>query len=227
MDALIFDFDGVIVDSEPIHFMGFAKVLAQRGIELSKAEYYTRYLGYDDHDCFAAVLRDHGMEADESAIFDMTARKTRLVQHDLAVETKALPGAVELIREAELAGIPMAICSGALGQEVELASRAIKVREYFMTVVSAENVEHGKPSPEGYRLARRELERLTGRVLLARRCVVIEDSPAGIEAAHAAGMKVLAVATSYEPPQLAQADRVAASLSEVNVALLESLVKEA
>lgn len=224
MDALIFDFDGVIVDSEPIHYMGFAQVLAKQGIELARQDYYDKYLGFDDHDCFEAVYANRGERASEALIAELTAAKTMVVQHAFATSIQALPGATALIRGGELATIPMAICSGALREEIELAATAIGVRGYFMTIVSAQDVQHGKPSPEGYLRALAELERLTGRVLLAAKTVVVEDSPAGIAAGKAAGMKVLAVATSYEAATLTAADRVVRSLAEVTVGDLEMLV---
>lgn len=223
MDAMIFDFDGVIVDSEPTHFAAFARVLKDLGIQLSRQEYYQKYLGYDDHDCFLTVAQDHGKRADEAAIAGMIAIKTRLVQEAMDCSIQPQPGAVELVRAAEMDAIPLAICSGALRGEIELACRNIGLWECFMTVVSAEDVDRGKPDPQGFRLALEQLCRLSGLVLEAPKTVVVEDSPAGIAAAKHLGMKVLAVTTSRDRGDLHQADMVVDSLADVTIAHLESL----
>jgi HAD superfamily hydrolase (TIGR01509 family) len=225
MDGLIFDFDGVIVDSEPIHLAGFQQVLAGEGIQLTRQQYYRHYLGYDDHDCFVAILRDRGRQAGPEQVARMTARKTELVQRMLAQSIQPLPGARELILAAAGAGVAMAICSGALRAEIELAARTVGVWEHFQAIVSAQDVSAGKPDPQGCRLALDRLREATRRPLEAARCVVIEDAPAGIEAAKRAGMAVLAVATSYPPGQLAQADHVVHQLIEVDLPLLDHLAK--
>lgn len=224
MDALIFDFDGVVVDSEPVHCATFQQVLHARGVKMTRDDYYSRYLGFDDHDCFLHAGADAGRSFSEDEIARMTAEKTVLVQRAFGESIQALSGAVELIASAAGRGIPVGVCSGALREEIELASRTVGALEHFTTIVSAEEVTAGKPDPSGYRMALERLARLTGRPLRAERSVVVEDAPAGILAARGAGMKVLAVANSYTTDQLAQADRIVGSLTEVTVEDLERLV---
>jgi len=224
MDAVIFDFDGVVVDSEPIHLACFQQVFQAVGLRLTEEDYYGKYLGYDDHDCFLVAARDLGAELDEQQIADLTARKTRLVQQTFASSVQALPGAVALIRRLADEGVPLAVCSGALRQEIELASRTVGVLDCFGTIVPAEEVARGKPDPEGYHEARRRLSEITARPLDPARCVVVEDSPAGIDAARAAGMRVLAVTTSYPGDRLTAADRVVDSLADVTPAALRGLL---
>lgn len=224
MDAIIFDFDGVVVDSEPVHLKAFQQVLAGRGITLSRQEYYTRYLGLDDRDCFGLILHEHSIEADDEELARLTAAKSSRVQREFRRGIAAQPGAVELIRQAELDALPIAICSGALREEILLAAAAIEVADSFMTIVSAEDVSQGKPSPEGFKLALSRLEQLSGRLLLADKTLVVEDAPPGIQAAKSLGMKVLAVTTSYDRLALGQADWIIDSLAEVTVADLEGRV---
>ena len=224
MDALISDCDGVIVDSEPIHLAGFEQVLAERGVTLTRQAYYDRYLGFDDHDCFAAVGADNGRTFSQDEIAEMTAAKTRLVQKKMHADLQPMPGFSALVAALDQAGVPMAICSGGLRDEVELAAVTAGVRDVIETLVCAEDVQVGKPDPEGYRLALSELTKLVGRELQARRTVVLEDSPAGIAAAKALGMAVLAVASSYPPEALHQADRVVDSLANVTADDLEALL---
>ena len=224
MDALIFDFDGVVVDSEPIHLVCFQKVLAGMGIEFTREDYYGKYLGCDDHDCFTKAVRDKGTELSEQQVAGMIAEKTRLVKRAFGESIRPLPGAVELIRAAADAGVPTAVCSGALKEEIQLAAATIGVLENFVTIVSAEDVTRGKPHPEGYRMALERLAAAMGRDMAAARTVVAEDAPAGIEAAHAAGMKVLAVTSSYAAESLTAADRTVDSLAGVTIQSLDSLL---
>jgi HAD superfamily hydrolase (TIGR01509 family) len=223
VDALLFDFDGVVVDSEPVHLLGFRRVLASVGLTLTSEEYYRKYLGFDDHDCFQAAGRDKGAAFTPEQIEEMTAVKTRIVQETFSESIEALPGAVALIGEAAKAGVPLAICSGALRDEIRLAARTVGVLEHFAEIVSAEDVQRGKPDPEGYAIAASRLARRLDREIVHERCVVVEDSPAGISAGKALGMKVLAVTTSYAAEDLGEADRVVGSLADVRLADLESL----
>ncbi|MCK4626006.1 MAG: HAD family phosphatase [Phycisphaerae bacterium] len=227
MDAMIFDFDGVVVDSEPIHLAGFREVLAGRGIELTDEDYYGKYLGFDDHDCFAAVLADTGRETDEERIAAMTADKTLLVQNAIAESIRPLPGAIELMRAARSDGAALAICSGALREEILLAGKTVGAIELVEVVVSAEDVAHGKPDPEGYILALKLLnEKKVGLRSATSQPArispsdvwVVEDSPAGVRAGKEAGMNVLAVTNSYNRAALAAADRIVASLTEITPA---------
>ncbi len=225
MDALIFDFDGVIADSEPIHFDGFAKVLKGIGVELERDDYYEKYLGFDDHDGFAAVMADRSMDCSEERIDELTAQKTKIVQEIIRNSIQALPGAVELIHAAANAGLPIAICSGALREEIELALECIGAGEQFKLIVAARDVAHGKPDPEGYLLAAARLAECTGLDIAPAKCVVIEDSPAGIASGKAAGMKVLAVKTSYPADALIEADAIADTLADVTVDSLRELTE--
>jgi len=225
MDALIFDFDGVIVDSEPIHLRGFRKVLALIGIELTSQEYYRKYLGYDDQDCFKAVLADKGMEQTAEQIKAMIEAKSQAVQEELARSVQPLDGAVEMIAAAAESGILVGVCSGALKKEIVLSARKIGILEHLEQIVSAEDVRKGKPDPEGYRLALSRLSASAGRDLPAAKCVAIEDSPAGIAAAKAAGMKVLAVTNSYDAEALTDADKVVDSLTSVGLDCLDELTR--
>ena len=225
MDAVIFDFDGVIVDSEPVHWAGFARVLRTRGIALSWDDYCERYLGYDDRDCFLAVSADRGTPLDEADVAALTAAKTAVVREVLAASVEALPGAVALIGALGAANVPLAICSGALRPEIAIAARRVGVLNRFAVVVAAEDVPVGKPDPSGYALALERLRAATVRPLGAVRSLAIEDSPAGIEAARRAGLRVLAVTTSYPAAALTAADAIVASLADVTIEQLAALAE--
>jgi len=223
VDAMIFDFDGVVVDSEPVHFAGFRRVLADVGVTMTEDAYYRLYLGYDDHDCLQVAARDHGVTLDEDRIAALTATKTQFVQQAFAESITALPGAVELVAAAAGDGVAVGVCSGALRPEIELAARTVGALPHFQWIVAAEDVEHGKPDPEGYVMALEHARRVTGSEIRAERSLVVEDSPAGIQAGKDAGCRVLAVTTSYPADQLTAADRIVGRLNEVTLEELKDL----
>ena len=217
--ALIFDFDGVLADTEPLHLAAFQRALAPVGIELTTDEYYATYLGYDDHDAIVAALGAAGQMPEAARVETLMAEKA---EHFLALVNQGVglfAGAEVLVRTVAT-HVPVAIGSGALRGEIELILERAGLRGCFVAIVSAEDVRAGKPDPETFT---RVLAALRGRIptLSAGECLVIEDSRAGVAAARAAGMHCLAVATSHEPGLLCDADAVVSSLEEVTWARLE------
>jgi len=225
MDALIFDFDGVLVDSEPIHLQAFMETLRPMGVELTRQEYFEKYLGFDDYTCLAEALRYHGLPVDTEQIEDMVVRKTRILQEHLATSIPPIAGAVELVRAAAGEGVPLAICSGALREEIRIGLEVIGAAAWFPVVVAAEDVHRTKPHPEGYSRAATLLGERIDRGVAPEKCVAMEDSPTGIASAQAAGMKVLAVHTSYPPEALHQADRVEPDFRSVTLASLRAMTE--
>lgn len=223
MQALIFDFDGVVMDSEPIHYEAFRQTVAPLGVDFSWEAYCADYLGFDDREGFVAILSDAGRTPDTYDLADLIAAKTQIVQHLLATSTDAIPGTVEMLRAANDAGIPVAICSGALRIEVEVACEALGILDRVRLIVGADDVERSKPDPESYRLALSRLGEVLGQSLNPAACVAIEDSPVGLQSAIGAGLRTCALATSYAPAELAIADRVAGNLTEITLDELTAL----
>ena len=206
---MIFDFNGVIVDDEALHYQAFERALASRGHALSRETYDARCLGRPDLDCALAVWsRDEGEAA--RLVQDKARVYARFVDDGIPL----FPGAAALIR-ALAPRAPLAINSGALRGEVEAILARAGLREAFTAVVTADDHPLGKPHPEGYLLA---LEGLRARRpdLDARDCLVIEDAPAGVRAARAAGMRCLAVTHSHGAAELTEADRVVGAIADLD-----------
>ncbi len=218
--AVLFDCDGVIADSEPLHLRVFRDVLAPLGITITDEEYTDRYLGLDDRGVFEEVLRLHGRGDDRELVATLIAAKARGFRRVLATETRIYPGVVDFIRA--LAGVPLAVVSGALRNEVEIILRCAGVRAAFAAIVAAEDVPSGKPDPEGFL---RALGVLGGSdAIEPRTCLVVEDSLAGLEAATRAGMRRLAVTNSYPASQLRPlADLVVPTLAGLTLARVRQL----
>ncbi len=215
--AIIFDFDGVIADTEPLHFAGLREVLGEQGIVLTEAEYYAQYLGYDDKGCFAAALSAHDRPTSPALIDALVARKAKVYLASIQRHLVIFPGVREFVRDA--AGrYPLAIASGALRHEIELILDCAGIRKEFQHITSSEDVTNGKPDPQGFLHALAALNRRhPGKTILPADCLVIEDSIPGIRGAHAAGMKVLAVANTHTVQDLHEADTIAHSLEQVRL----------
>jgi beta-phosphoglucomutase len=222
LQAVIFDFDGVIADSEPLHFRAFQQALAEDALELTSKLYYSRYLGYDDVGMFQAFAEDHGVAMDAARVAELVARKGARLQAMLSAGSVLFPGAVDFVRAAATA-VPIAIASGALRHEIEEVIEAAGVRNLFAAIVASGDTPQSKPSPEPYRLAFERLQDATGTPLDPRRCVAIEDSRWGLESARGAGLRCVGVTNSYPADELTGAELVVGGLQALTVDALDRL----
>ena len=220
--AVIFDFNGIIVDDEPIHFKLFQRVLGEEGIVLTEEAYYARYLGFDDRGAFNFGYREHQRSLDDAKLAELIERKAGYYQEAMRSQVAIFPGVKALA--ADLAQhLPLAVASGALRNEIETILAAAGLIDYFKAIVSAEDVARGKPEPEIFLKALTALNSQSGKPIQANECVVIEDSKEGIKGALRAGMKCVAVTNSHRPEMLSEANAVVSSLEKVDLAFLQVL----
>jgi beta-phosphoglucomutase len=218
LSAVIFDFDGVIVDSEPLHFQAFSDVLAPEKMSFTWNEYVETYIGFDDRDAFRECFKVHGRELTDAMLVALIEQKaTRFEALVHAGHAHPFPGAVELIRD--VAGKkPLALCSGALRSDILPILKQLDLEEVFDVMVTAEDVHVSKPDPASYKLAYEKLQEKFGEKIGApETCIAIEDTGAGICSAKGAGMKVLAVTHSYESHELSHADWVVDSFEPIDL----------
>ncbi len=202
MPAILFDFNGVIVNDEPQHCDSLIATLAEYGIELDREIYYREYLGFDDRECFRFTFERLGRPSDDDALTDAIERKAAYYERAIRRSMQLVPGAVEFVRAAADEGLTLAVVSGALRREIELVLGVAGIREHFAHVTAAEDVSACKPDPQGYLRARAALGAEPGG------CVVIEDSLPGLAAARAAGLPCAMLATSHPRAELTGADVV-------------------
>jgi len=214
--AVIFDFNGVLVDDELVHFALFRDVLGEEGVVIDERRYHDDYLGYDDRGCFEHALADAGQSADAARLDELVARKAARYFGAAEVGLSYFPGAAGVIRDlAETR--PLAIYSGALRPEIDWALGRLGVLDRFAAIVSAEDTTRCKPDPQGYVMAHGLLRSGPGLADLdPGSCLVIEDSLAGIVAAKGAGARAVGVAQTYTPAELrgAGADATIGRLAE-------------
>ena len=221
--AVIFDFDGVITDSEVLHLRSFNRVLVQYGVEISTKDYYREYLGLSDIDCFRALIDKKVLQNPANGIESLAREKTEVFEELAKTEGRIIDGVRGFLQMLSQNNIPMAICSGALLTEIELVLEQAQLRSFFEVIVSAEFVKKGKPSPEGFLLTLKKLNHERRNAISANQCIVIEDSHWGLEAAKAAGMHSVAVTNSYDADQLALAEKIISKLGELSIDSLQNL----
>lgn len=225
LKAVIFDFDGVITDSEILHFRAFNQVLAPLGIVITQKEYYKDYLGLSDRDLFNLLIGTGRLKLDVSSLEDLIKQKNRIFEKLAKTEGKIIEGVRNFLETLRQNNILIAICSGALLAEIELILEEAGLRPFFDVIVSAEYVRKGKPDPEGFILTLKRLNEGTSEAILPGQCVVIEDSHWGLKAAAAAGMHTLAITNSYDAEQLKPSEKTISHLSELSMEQLQGLCR--
>ncbi len=222
MRAVIFDFDGVIADTEPLHYEGLRRTFAAIDITLTEPDYYANYLGFDDRGCILEALRINRRPVTEPIVQDLMRTKAEAYLSSIKDHLVIFPGVREFVKEAASA-YPIAIASGALRPEIELILEQAGIRNAFRHITSAEDVTKSKPNPQPFLHALAGLNRqLADSALPPDACLVIEDSLPGIRAAKAAGMKVLAVTNTHTVQDLHEADAISSSLRETRLAELRT-----
>jgi beta-phosphoglucomutase len=224
LQAIVFDFDGVIANSEPLHLRAFQQTLAEDDLSISAQEYFSRYLGFDDVGVFAALARDRGIAISERHIAELVARKGVHLQQMLRAGEVLFPGAADFIRAAA-AAVPIAIASGALRHEIEEILDATGLRSLFPVIVGSGDTPQSKPSPAPYLLAVGRLRERTRHELVARRCVAVEDSRWGLASARDAGLRCVGVTNSYPASELEGAELTVDGLNSLTIPMLERLVE--
>ena len=222
LKAIIFDCDGVIADTEPVHLAAFQTVLAAEGISLSKEMYYREYLALDDFGCYSKAFADHGLELSRQKVDELIERKAAAVKPVITQHLRFFPGVVDFIRRASQE-LTLAVASGALRREVDLILGTVGVADCFKAVVCSEDVTRGKPHPDPFLEALARINSSVDSPIKPGECLVIEDSIHGIRSAHAAGMLCLAVTNSYPLEMLSEAELIVATLELLTLDQLESL----
>lgn len=216
IEAIVFDFDGVLADSEPAHLSALGEVLAGIGVTITPADYYARYLGLDDQGVFRLVAEEHGIRLDAPRIASLIERKGVIFDRLIAGGNVLFPEAKACV-ERLAPHYPLGIASGALRHEIEGILAGAGLARFFDFIVASGETPRSKPHPDPYQRAAELHGRPPGV------CLAIEDSRWGIESARAAGLKCLGITTSYPAKGLPGADGIIRSLHELTPGLVASI----
>lgn len=224
--AAIFDFDGVISDSEMLHLRAFNHTLAEYGIEISREDYFKDYLGLNDIDLLRELAAKGLLKADQEKIRKLAENKKHIFEELIKNENTIIEAVPEFLQMLKNHNITMAVCSGALLNEIESILKKANLTEFFEVIVSADQIERGKPYPDGFLVTLERLNEKLDKPVKANQCIVIEDSRWGLEGARQAGMHTVAVTNSYDAEQLSTADKIVETLSELDIDALEQICKQ-
>ena len=216
IEAVVFDFDGVLANSEPLHLAAYQDVFGSLGVELTRDDYYTNYLGYDDRGVFMKLAISAGWSIDEERIDVLVREKARVFDSAIQRTEVLYPSAAECVRRLA-AELPLGIASGALKHEIAMILKRAGLDHHFRFIVAAGDTPHSKPWPDPY------LHAAERHGIAPAKCVAIEDSRWGIVSAKAAGLPCVGITTTYPASELAAADRVIGSLDEFTRQLIQSL----
>ncbi len=225
--AIIFDFNGVIADDETTHFLTFQQALQEDGLALTKEDYYAAYLGMDERNCADALLKSETGVSDRTRLQNILDRKAALFRDYTSTHRPLLfPGVVEFVKRAGQR-YRLAIASGGRREQIDFALRETPIEKDFAVIASAEDTVIGKPDPAIYELALKLVNSVGPKpsLIKAEECLAIEDSLAGICSVVAAGMKVVALSTTYQAEQLTDAHLVIPTLEGIQLDRLEALFK--
>lgn len=214
--AVVFDFDGVLADSEPLHFRALRDLLDSLGVPLTADEYYQRYVGYDDVGVFRILAEEHGWHLDEVRLAALIEEKSRTFDALVRSADVLFPGAVGCL-DRLAPHYPLGIASGALRHEIQAILRRHSLESRFRFIVASGDTPESKPAPDPYVRA----AALHG--LPPEACVAIEDTRWGLVSARAAGLRCVGLATTYPAAALGDADVIIGSLDEFTPSLIASL----
>jgi beta-phosphoglucomutase len=200
LKAVLFDFNGVIINDEPLHERLLAQILLEENLRVKPEEFREVCLGRSDRVCLSELLTRRGRFVSEDYLTGLVSRKATLYRQQIESleDLPIYPGLTDLIYKIRVANLPMAVVSGAVRSEIEWVLNQTDLAQYFSVVVAGDDISTSKPDPTGYLLAVDRLNQQHPELALQPQdCLAIEDTFAGIEAAKRAGMKVVGVANSY------------------------------
>jgi len=210
MKIIIFDFDGVILDSENSHFIAFNEGLKNLNINISEDEYYSKYISFDDRGVITNVVNDKNISVTNEEIDMIIKNKNDYFESRLIDNSKLFPGVEELIIQLSK-NFVLSIGSGANRSEIIKTLKNNNIYDYFEIIVSADEVNNPKPNPETYN---RVLDNINTDFNI-NEIIVIEDSPGGIEAAKSAGLKCIAITNTFDNKELGKADIIVSNYEDI------------
>lgn len=207
--AIIFDFDGVLVNSEPLHEWAIRTSISHLGWTFTREDFYRHIVGRGDHNAYRRIAEWNRSQISDEQIHLLLKAKWELMAQGIAERRfEEQPDAADVVRKAHGLG-PIAVCSGSVRATVDPLLRTLNLRQYLSTLVCGDDVPNMKPAPDGYLLAARQL------AVDPTQCLAIEDTPTGIKSAKAAGMFVIGVAHTVPRDMLHEADAVLESIAEL------------
>ncbi|MEH1891842.1 MAG: HAD family phosphatase [Nostoc sp.] len=200
LKAVLFDFNGVIINDEPIHLQLIDEILMEENLQPQRVDERQASLGRSDRACFQQLLANRGRVDNENYLTQLLYRKAQgyVVELEKIEKLPLYPGVEDLIFQVRSRNLKLGLVSGAFRKEIELVLQRAKLTKYFKIIVAGDDITTSKPEPDGYLLAVKRLNKAYPELnLQPQECLAIEDTPAGIAAAKRSQMQVVGVANTY------------------------------
>jgi beta-phosphoglucomutase len=214
--CIIFDMDGVLADTGPIHFNSWAKMAKEQAKMDFSREFFEETFGQQSIPITRKLV---GPEIDQALVVEWANLKEQYYREMVKDKLEPLPGAIDLIKNLKVMGFKLAVGSSGPKENVELLLTTLKIKPYFDVIITAEDVKIGKPAPDVFLIIAKRLN------INPEYCLVIEDAPVGIKAAKEANMCSIALTTTHTKDELFDADFIANDLSEVKVEEIIKILK--
>ena len=205
--CVIFDMDGVLADTGPIHFESWVKMASEINVEFTR-EFFEETFGQQSVTITRKLL---GNKVDDEELVKRAYLKEHYYREMVKDKLEPLPGVIELIRNLKDKKFKLAVGSSGPPENVELLLNSLQVKKYFEIIITADDVSNSKPAPDVFLIAAKRLQ------INPKNCIVIEDAPVGIEAAIRAGMKSIAITTTHDKNDLTSADLIVNDLSFISI----------
>ena len=219
--AIFFDFDGVLADTEELHFDLFREIVRIEGYDLDRGDYYQTYIGYDDQEFFVHFYKNVGKNITQDQIEKWIHEKDKRFLNAISSRDILFPGVKEMISKLAKR-FPLVIVSGALRNEIETICSNAGILDSFQFIICPGDYSQGKPHPEPYMKALKKLNQVKSSSIKPHECIVVEDTPYGLKAGKKAGMQTIGVIGSCQADELKMADQVIDSIEKLPLATFHS-----
>jgi len=209
IDAILFDMDGVLVDSIPVHIDAWNQVIKDLGFPSIQSQFFSDLLGKTNRDMLIAYSQVHQVFLNEIQFEETLDTKEAVFRKKIGEEAKTTPGIFDWLNFLHQNDIPCSVASSSTMENITYVLQSLNIADYFTTIISGANLSASKPDPRIFLSAAASLN------VAAANCLVIEDAPVGIQAAKSANMICCAITTSYEKKYLEEADLIVESLAQI------------
>ncbi|MEQ1934393.1 MAG: HAD family phosphatase [Fimbriimonadaceae bacterium] len=208
--AVIFDWNGVLIDDEELHEFAFREVLRRAGGDLTHSDYVRCFAGRTDELGFEEYKNSKPFTTLDD-VYNLIERKRKIYEEAINAKASFYPNAAEVVDKASISGMKIGIVTGSPLREVKSSIARLNTNSAPNVIISSDDIESSKPDPEGFLLAAKILH------ISPKNCLVIEDSPSGVKAAKQAGMYCIAITNTHSIEQLQGADSIVSSLDEIDL----------
>ncbi|OIR03399.1 fructose-1-phosphate phosphatase YqaB [mine drainage metagenome] len=214
--GVAFDLDGTLIDNNAYHILSWQEFYKRRNRSFTSQEFIEHFNGKTNADVLKYIFHPN-LTAEETHRY--TEEKEKIYREIYAPHIKPVAGLINLLELLHQQNIPMVIATSGIPVNIEFMLQHIPIAKYFKTIINSTHISHGKPHPEIYQIAAKELG------FAPEKCIAFEDAVAGVQSAKSAGLKTIALTTTHQPTELKQADKIVKDFTEITMEMMQAVLK--